>query len=565
MKIHRRPDCDVLVVGAGPTGLMAANLLKRSGVAVRIVDRRTEPSRESRAFAIQARTMELFQHIGVVDELLDRGVVNPGVEFYVGGERAGGIDYDVADAPDTPYPFLFLLPQSRTEAILVEDLSARGVEVERGVEVTGLEQDAEGVTARGVAADGREITVRGAYAIGADGAHSVVRKALGLPFEGSKYAQTFLLADCRVEWPGDRPLDHACFRVFMNGSSIGLFLPLDGAACSRVMATDHSGKADAGGAEASHMDLPELQAAFSRATGMDARLSDPVWTTRYRAHHRGVDRYREGRAFVAGDAAHIHSPAGGQGMNTGLQDAANLAWKLAAVLRHGAAPDLLDTYDAERRPVGVQVVATSDRMFSAAAGQTGWRATARDWIARPAAAAISNMKSVQQKAFRTLSELDIAYPPDFGEDVAPALAGAGPGVGRRAPNAAVARRTDVFDLTAGYGWTVLALSRKPLERDEAERAADALDALARDGVAAHLVARLAVGRHPRVVFVSSPAVFDAYGVRGQGGQATYLVRPDGYVAWRGDGLDVEGCRRFLDRFGLGGDGDAVVRAAVAAA
>ena len=551
---HRaQNDCDVLVVGAGPTGLIAANLLKRSGVAVRIVDERAEASRESRAFAIQARTMELFQHLGVVDKLLDRGVINPGVEFYVGGKHAGGLNYDLAGSPDTSYPFIFLLPQSQTEAILIEDLSAQEIEVEREVKITGLEQDATGVVARGTVAGGAAVDIRSAYTIGADGAHSVVRRALGLSFEGSKYVQTFVLADCRVEWPLDHgPLDHARFRVFMNGSSIGLFLPLDGAACSRVMATDHSGKGEQSGPAAMQMDLPELEAAFQQATEMDVRLTDPVWTTRYRVHHRGVDTYRKSRVFVAGDAAHIHSPAGGQGMNTGLQDAANLAWKLAAVLR-GAGPDLLDTYDSERRPVGEQVVATSDKMFSAAAGKTGWEATVRDWIAKPAAAAISNMRSVQHMAFRILSELDIAYPPGLGEDAAPALGKAGPQVGQRAPNAAIARHTDVFDLTSGYGFTVLALSRKPLERDEAGRAADALDTLKQGkqgGVATHLVTRLAVGRDPRAVFVSSAEVFEAYGLREQDAQATYLVRPDGYIAWRGDGLDAAGCGRFLAQFGF---------------
>ncbi len=542
-------DCEVLVVGAGPTGLMAATLLKRCGVHVRIVDERAEASRESRAFAIQARTLELFLSLGIADTFLERGVINPGIEFYVGGKHVGGLNYDLADSPDTPYRFMFLLPQSQTEAILVDDLARQGIAIERGVKVAGLEQDEAGVVARGTAADGREVALRSRYAVGADGAHSVVRKALGLSFEGAPYAQTFLLADCRVEWP----LDHARFRVFMHGDSIGLFLPLHGAACSRVMATDHSGKADAGGEAATRMDLPELQAAMRQATGMALTLTDPVWATRYRVHHRGVDRYGEGRVFVAGDAAHIHSPAGGQGMNTGLQDAANLAWKLAAVLRGGAAADLLDTYDTERRPVGAQVVATSDRMFSAAAGKRGWEATVRDWIAGPASAAISHLKPVQQKAFRTLSEIDLRYGSGpYLEDAAPVLGDNGPGVGQRAPNAALARHRDVFDLMAGYNFTVLALSRKPLEREAAHRAADALDALSADGLKAHLVSRLAVGRDPRVEFASSSEVFEAYGLKDPDAQAIYLVRPDGYVAWRGDGLDSDGCRRFLTRFGFGG-------------
>ena len=162
----------------------------------------------------------------------------------------------------------------------------------------------------------------------------------------------------------------------------------------------------------------------------------------------------------------------------------------------------------QRRPVGQQVGATSDKMFVAVAGKSGWEATVRDWIAKPAAAAISNLKSVQHKAFRTLSELDIAYPPCLGEDTAPVPGGARTQVGQREPNAGIARHTDVFDLIAGYDWTLLVLSSKPLERGEVDQAANAL---AGEGVAAHLASRLAVGRNPRVVFVSSHEVFDAYG------------------------------------------------------
>ena len=541
-------DCDVLVVGAGPTGLMAATLLARRGVRVRIVDARTEASRESRAFAIQARTMELFQQIGIVDDFLDLGIINPGIDFHVGGRCVGGFDYDRAASPDTPYPFIFLLPQARTEAILIEDLARHGGTVERGVAVTGLDLDGDGITAWATNAAGEAMAIRAAYAVGADGAHSVVRKALGLTFEGAKYAPTFLLADCRIEWPAGSELNHDRFRVFLHGASVALFLPLDGIRCSRVMATDHSGKVDAGGEAATHLDLLELERAFSEASGLAVRLSDPVWTTRYRVHHRGVDRYGRGRAFVAGDAAHIHSPAGGQGMNTGLQDAANLAWKLVSVIRDGAPADLLDTYDAERRPVGEQVVETSDRMFTAVAGQSGWEATVRDWLARPVSAAISRLDAVQHRAFRRLGQLEIAYAPNrYVEDAAPGFAQAGPQVGHRAPNAAVTQDRSVFDLTRGYGFTVLAFSRKALEQDERHGLADGLAAFRREGVAVHLVARNAIGRDERSIAAISPDVFDAYGIAARDGQGIYLVRPDGYVAWRADALDLAGCRRFLER------------------
>ncbi|WP_267425721.1 FAD-dependent monooxygenase [Methylobacterium sp. GC_Met_2] len=543
-----RTDCDVLVVGAGPTGLMAATLLARRGVRVRILDARSEASRESRAFAIQARTMELFQQIGLVDTFLDQGIVNPGIDFFVGGRRVGGFDYDRAASPDTPYPFIFLLPQSRTEAILIDDLSRHGVMVERDVTVTGLDQDGGGVTVHADSASSGSIEVRARYVIGADGAHSAVRKVLGLTFAGAKYAPTFLLADCRIDWPAGSGLDHDRFRVFLHGASVALFLPLNGTRCSRVMATDHSGRVDAGGEAATRLGLPELERAFSEAAGLAVRLSEPAWTTRYRVHHRGVDHYGRGRAFLAGDAAHIHSPAGGQGMNTGLQDAANLAWKLAAVIRDRSPADLLDTYDAERRPVGQQVVDTSDRMFTAVAGQTGWEATIRDWLARPVSAAIAHLDAVQHRAFRRLGQLEIAYPVgSYVGDGASALGHSGPQVGHRAPNAAVSRDQSVFDLTTGYGFTVLAFSRKALERDMRHRIVDELDALRRDGVTAYLIARNAIGRDGRSVAATSPDAFDRYGLRERDGQAIYVIRPDGYVAWRGEGLDVAGCGRFLER------------------
>ncbi len=548
-------DCEVLVVGAGPTGLMAATLLHRSGVRVRIVDDRKEASRESRAFVIQARSLEIFAQLGLVDTLLGRGVINSGIDFYVGGKHTGGLNYDDVPSLDTPYRFVFMLPQSETEAVLIDDVSRQGLEIERGVKVDGLTQDADGVTTHATALDGRSITIRSAYVLGADGAHSIVRKALGLSFEGAKYAQTFLLADCRVKWP----LDHNRFRVFMNRDLIGLFLPLKGAGLSRVMATDPHAPAEDGtgnSAGVSPLELPELQAILRQAAQMDVELSDPVWITRYRVHHRGVDRYREGRVFVAGDAAHIHSPAGGQGMNTGLQDAANLAWKLAAVLRQGAEPVLLDTYHAERHPVGAQVVATSDKLFSAAAGQTGWEAIVRDWIAGPLTATISHLTSVQQRAFRTLAEIDIAYGTSrFVEDAnATAFHDHGPAAGQRAPNATTARHREVFDLFTGYHFTVLAFSRQPLEGDEVTNLWIGLDGLraGTDAVAAHVVARLPFGRDERVEFVETATVFTAYGITPDVPQAIYLVRPDGYVAWRGVGLDVEGCRQFLARFGLGG-------------
>lgn len=547
----RTADCEVLVVGAGPVGLMAASLLRRRGIDVRVVDKRAQASRESRAHVIQARSLELFQKMGLVDDFLAQGVVNHGVDMYAGGSYLGGLDFDRAASPDTPYPFIFMLPQARTEAILTRDLTRLGLEVERQVAVTGLTQDGHGVSVRASVADGSERVFRSQYVVGADGAHSAVRKALGLSFEGGKFQKSFLLADCRVNWA----LSHSRLSVFMNGDITGLFLPIDGATQSRIMVTDAvvtntagQGRRD-GVDESSEVDIGALEAAFAKATSRDVTLSDVVWTSRYGVHHRTVNRYRQGRVFVAGDAAHIHSPVGGQGMNTGLQDAANLAWKLANALRDGAPDALLNTYDAERRPVGEQVVASTDTVLQTVMGRDGIGAKVRDWLARPAAAAMTNVTPIQRRAFRQIAEIDLGYAGDFLTDDAPTLAG--PSAGARAPNAAVTRRMDVFDYIEGYGFTVLALSHRSLGRDEARRVADALETLAGDNVTAHLIARSAAAQDPHVAFVSSTEVFKTYGLTGLEESAIYLVRPDGYIAWRGAGLDVEACRRVLGRFGLG--------------
>ncbi|MFV3126855.1 FAD-dependent monooxygenase [Niveispirillum sp. KHB5.9] len=538
------PDCDVLVVGAGPTGLMAACLLVRSGVRVRIIERRVEPTRESRAFAVQARTLELMRALGLADRFLARGVIAGSVNLHVGGRFHGGLNFDLAQAGDTPFPFILMIPQSETEALLIQDLAEQGVRVERGRELGGLMQDDDGVIAHIRALDGAETEIRSAFIIGADGSRSAVREATGITWDGEMLPQRFLLADCKVDWP----LDHHRFRVFLNGRRIGLFLPLYGSQLSRVMATDLSG--GFGDGEASQplpLDLKEMQEGLSEAINMPVTLSDPVWITRYRAHHRFVDRYRRGRAFLAGDAAHIHSPAGGQGMNTGLQDAANLAWKLASVLR-GGNPALLDTYDGERRPVGEKVVKSTGRLFAAAAGQAGFKAALRDLILPLALKIISRARPIQTKAFRRLSQRDIVYPAGTPAVSRDAVAWkAGPVPGARAPNAALRPGREVFDLLSGYRTVVLALSRKPLEAHQVEHLKLSLAGLVagRPHVSLHLVARQAFGMGEGVEFTALPDIFDRYGVGRGDDQALYIIRPDGYVAWRSPSLNIQGAAAFL--------------------
>ena len=545
------PRSDVAIVGAGPTGLFAAALLARAGVAVRILDKAPGPAKESRAFAVQARSVELLASIGLGDAVLDRGTLATGARIYVDGREAAGFGFAADGRADTPYPLVLVLSQSEMEAILVAEVKRLGIAVERGVTIGTIVEDQGGVTLAGTGPRGEPLQARAGYVIGADGAHSVVRKAAGLTFAGAPYAQGFLLADCRLEGlVSDGP-----FCVFLHGRDFALWFPMKGEQTGRVLTTDGAVAADPSLASqgTAPATLADVEASFRRATQRDVRLSDATWTSRYRVHHRSCDRYRVGRVFVAGDAAHIHSPAGGQGMNTGLQDVANLAWKLAIAVQGEAPSGLLDSYDAERRPVGETVLRVTDRAFSFLTSASGLVGGIRDVLLPLAGSAIGRSGLVRNKAFGFLSQLGIRYEPRWAVQHEQAGWSVGPSPGRRAPDAAVARGRSVFDLLDGYRFTILALSRKPLRAAEIERLAQDLDDMStRSGLRSNavLVGHSLVGRHARLVQAETDAVLSAYGLTGEIIQALYLVRPDGHVAWRAPSLDVAGCEAFMaERFG----------------
>ncbi|HWO61511.1 MAG TPA: FAD-dependent monooxygenase [Umezawaea sp.] len=533
-------DCEVLVVGAGPSGLMTAALLVRQGVHVRIVDANTGPATESRAFAIQARTVELLRGLGLADDLLRRGVVTTGIRFHIKGKQVGGLDFDRSRADTTPYQFILMAPQAEVEDLLLTDLARHGVTVERGTRLVSLTQTDSTAVARLVTDTERAVTCR--YVVGADGARSTVRSQLGLPFEGGEYVQRFLLADCRVEWP----FDHSHFRIFMNGRRIGLFLPLRGAEVSRVMTTDLVARDNS---DRDPVSLDVLQEELRKAMGVPVTLGDPVWTSRYRVNLRQVASYRVGRGFLVGDAAHIHSPAGGQGLNTGLHDAANLAWKLAAVLHTGADESLLDTYSRERHPAGVQLLRFTDRLYRVAADLRGWRAWLRDTAGPFLLGRMSAAPLPHRKSFQRLSQIGLGYrPSEFAvNELLYSLKG--PLAGRRAPDARINTEQSMFDLLRGYRLHVVALSRKHLTDAEIAEHTAQLASIAAfgGGVETHLVGRVEARRHDQVVPVESVQVFEHYGLTEPDSQALYVIRPDGHVAWRMDEPDYDACRRFLGR------------------
>ncbi|MFE5733225.1 FAD-dependent monooxygenase [Streptomyces sp. NPDC056528] len=367
---HHRTTIDVLVVGAGPVGLSAAAELRRHGVHCRIVDRLPARLPYAKAVGIQPRTLELWDRMGLVRDVLEAAVPIRGQLVHVDGEERARIELEMP--PEVPYGFA-ALPQYETERLLEEYLARLGTVVERSTELVSFDRDRDGVTARLRTASGSDEELRVPYLVGCDGAHSVVRKGLGLSFEGGAFPEEYMLGDVEADW--DLPYGYGVrsSRRSADGSAddVLVCVPLPGANRYRMSmrvppepSTRGSAAPDgvAHGVQAGRTpELSDLQAVVDRLAPRPARLSRLRWASVFRISHRIVDRYGEGRVLVAGDAAHIHPPTGAQGMNTGVQDACNLAWKLALVVRGGAGPGLLDTYDAERRPVGEEVVGRTVR------------------------------------------------------------------------------------------------------------------------------------------------------------------------------------------------------------
>ncbi|MGE0215755.1 FAD-dependent monooxygenase [Mycolicibacterium sp.] len=511
----------VLIAGAGPVGLTAALELSRRGIACRIVDPLPEPPLYAKAVGVQPRTLEVFEGMGVLNRVLDAGVPMRGQLVYVNGTPAGRLDLRLS--ADVPFGF-FCIPQYETERILREELALRGVRVERGMRLTGFTEDADGVTVTLVGGDGAH-RVRADYLIGADGAHSVVRKTLGLTFEGAAFADQYMLGDVEVDW--SMPPGYAIRAMHQSdGATDDLLvaIPLPGRGRYRMsMLVPPELRAPAGdgvahgftGSDSGPVGLHHIQAVLDRLSPEPTVATNLRWSSVFRISHRIVDRYGSARVFVAGDAAHIHPPTGAQGMNTGIQDAHNLAWKLALTLSGDAAEGLLDSYDAERRPVGEEVVGRTVR-------------SARDGIGADAPGSDHVMRREAQLL------IDYADSPIVG-----------PGGGTRAPDARGLTRAVVtgplrlFSLFGAREHTLLLYAGADADVTAFEDAAAAAATAAHGRLDVYLIGADAAA--PTVL----PLIEDSGGdfARGYspGAASAFLVRPDGYLAYaqRGDRLDVD--------------------------
>jgi 2-polyprenyl-6-methoxyphenol hydroxylase-like FAD-dependent oxidoreductase len=384
-------DCDVLVVGAGPTGLTLAIQLLNRGVRTRLIDQDPGLPKLSRAIGIQARTLETLDIMGLADRLLDIGHRTHKTSVYVGGRRRVGIDMTYAD---TEYPFVLHLPQHRTEEVLRARLGELGGKVESGVELVGFVQDGDSVTATLRDSEGREEHVTTAYLAGCDGSHSRVRHILGVAFEGQPYPFDWLLADAELDGIGSK--DEVRAYLSPHGLPLAL-IPIDG----RLWRVSAPVPGDRHGVPPT---LAEIQALVDERGPGGIVVRRPETLTCFRCQIRSTDAYRTRRVFLAGDAAHIHAPTGAQGMNLGINDAANLGWKLAHVIIDGEPDVLLDSYGAERRRAAEQVMAFTDGMVRFVLG-----ASPLDRLRRRILLPLLRVPRVRRKFANRTSQLAISY------------------------------------------------------------------------------------------------------------------------------------------------------------
>ena len=392
-------DTDVLIVGAGPTGLVLALWLMRLGVRVRIIDKTVEPGTTSRALAVQARTLELYNQVGLADAVIARGRKMIAVNLWVAGKKAARALFGDMGAGLSPFPYALIFPQDEHERLLIDRLEEVGVQVERQTELLSFEDAGDRVLGRLKRAGGTPETCEAAYIAGCDGAHSRVREALQIGFPGGVYNHLFYVAD--VEASGATV--NGELHVALDRTDFLAVFPLKGEGRARLVGTVREESAQ----QQDNLSWNDVSKRVIEWIGIDVKRVN--WFSTYRVHHRVAAHFRKGRAFLLGDAAHIHSPVGGQGMNTGIGDAVNLAWKLAAVVRGRADASLLDSYELERIAFARRLVATTDQAFTGVTSSGAMARLIRLHIVPLVMPFFFAFKTVRRYMFRTVSQTTVNY------------------------------------------------------------------------------------------------------------------------------------------------------------
>jgi 2-polyprenyl-6-methoxyphenol hydroxylase-like FAD-dependent oxidoreductase len=534
---------DAVIVGAGPVGMTLASALTHHGLGYRIIDKAPAPTDKSKALVVWSRSLELFDPLGITRKLLESGLKAESGSVYANNER---LIHFTLTVDESPFGFPLMIPQSETERILSEHLSRQGVKVERQTELISFSEGTDSVVCQLKHADGREESVETPWLIGCDGAHSTVRHGMGVPFTGHAEPNDWMLADVHL----DGSLSDVEISVFWHAKGLLVFFPISR---GRFRVIADLGNAD----ESSRLAEPTLADIQSK---VDERgpggftLSDPVWLSNFRINERKVSDYRLGRIMLAGDAAHIHSPAGGQGMNTGMQDAFNLAWKLALAQRgQGNAEALLHSYSVERSAIGDQVLKAAEGFTTVATLRNPLAQSLRNHLAP----IITSFQFIQDKVRREWWETSLNYRhSSLSKQDWPRLAG-GQAAGDRLFHAPLTSAADghpatLFATLDGTRYALLLLPGKkaePLSR-LLQIAADA-DRAFPGIISAHVILKDDVvpagitapnvpvwldmeGRVYRKMHAAEPTLV--------------LVRPDGYIGYRCQPADGRGLMGYLSEF-----------------
>jgi len=391
---------DVLIVGAGPTGLMLANQLARRGIQPLIIDKNSGPSTRTKALAVHARTLEIYAHLGLVERALQRGACMAAANMWINGKKAARVPLGDIGRDLSPYPFVLVLGQDENERLLGESLHKFGVEVKWSTELVAIVQKPDHATASIKQSDGSTRDITAKWIAGCDGPHSAVRALNGIDFVGAPYEHVFFVADTTVTGP----MVPNELNVFLWRDGFHLFFPMRGNNHWRIVGilprdlrvTDDLAFAAV---------VPSIRQHVSQALA----IHECRWFSTYRIHHRRAARFRDRRCFLLGDAAHIHSPVGGQGMNTGLQDAHNLGWKMSLVLSGRAGESLLDSYASERVPVAERLLKTTDRAFSLIVSDRWLAGIFRTKVLAKILAFAMTVDRIRKLAFFTISQIGIHY------------------------------------------------------------------------------------------------------------------------------------------------------------
>ncbi len=512
-------DTDVLIVGGGPTGLMLANQLGRRGVRAMIIDRHSGPAQQTRAMAVHARTLEIYSKLGIAGRALELGRRGNGANMWAEGKWTARIPLGDIGKSISPFPFVLMLGQDDNERIMGDHLRNWGLAVQWNTELTGINQEPGHVTATLKQPDGSTGKIQAAYVAGCDGGHSAVRELSGITFPGAPYEHVFFVADTEATGP----MVAEELNVYLWRDGFHLFFPMRGKDRWRVIGIlpkKLRGRDD--------VRFEELSPDIRREAGANLDFKECSWFSTYRIHHRAAEKFRDRRCFLLGDAAHVHSPAGGQGMNTGLQDAYNLAWKLALVVEGHADTALLDTYEQERIPVAQRLLRTTDRAFNLVVSDRWIAGLFRTRILARIAAFAMRFKRVQTLAFRTISQTGIAYRESPLSKNLTGLPDGAPVAGDRFP------------------WLQLKLQANGAVEDLFQKLDDTRFNLIVTGQPAPSGEALGLGELLRIHVIPDEAHNAQELARAQiSGPAFYLLRPDGHVGLAGTRLDAEAVNAYL--------------------